>query len=75
MLLDSIITLQRKKGLTDAAFCRALGINQPNWNRIKAGSRPVDSPGFPKALLAVYPELGAAVLTHLSRDGGERNAE
>lgn len=75
MLLETIITLQQKRGLSDAAFCRELGINQSNWFRIKNGERPVDSPGFLKAVLKAYPVLSVAVLQHLSREGGERNTE
>ena len=75
MLLEAIMALQAKRNLADATFCRALGINQGNWTRIKSGDRPVDSPGFLKALLKAYPELSAEVLQHLSREGGERNAE
>jgi len=69
MLLERIIALQEKRGLSDAAFSRSLKINQGNWSRIKAGERPVDSPGFLKTLLMTYPELIPDVLQHFSREG------
>ena len=63
-LLYAIQEYKRLRLMSDAAFCRRLGIDEGLWSRIKLGKRQ-PSYTLVKAIAQAAPELGIAVLDYL----------
>ena len=55
-LVERIKEVQRKYNLSDAEFCRRIGIDQSIWSRLKRG-KANPSGKFIKGLLREFPEL------------------
>ena len=64
MIINQLVEIQRREGLTDTEIAQRLGFHPISWNRIKKG-RANFGEKFLRAVLKAYPELTLDVMSYL----------